>query len=125
VDEPRTVLVQFIAAADADDQALLLHLGHDAEELEFGGVDYRYVETVPGMQKPDIGLIEWIGVTLAAGRTLRELLQLAVEWAQRAKCPVRVRIRDDVIVLDDTSEDQRNTLIQGFIDRHRAHDDAS
>ena len=122
MDESKIVLLGFLAD-DTDDQALLHRLGRDVEQLELGAVEYRYAAPTPG--KAAAELVEWVGVALGATGTLIELVRLGIEWSQRSRRPVRVRIDDDELVLDHTSDLERDAIIQGFLDRHRAPDDAA
>src|SRR5688572_11094671 len=92
-------------------------MAKDITELQLGTVSFEY-ETASAGAKPGTGLIEWAGVALAAGYLLHDLLRLALDWAQRAKNPVHVRIGDDELVLDSASPEQQEALVEAFLAKH-------
>ncbi|HZN77479.1 MAG TPA: hypothetical protein VFC00_38175 [Micromonosporaceae bacterium] len=114
-----TVLLQFLPADDAPrEEDLLRRLGADVKDLRLGAVDYRYAPPDPDDPKAGVGPAEWLTVVLTAGRGLRDLVRVAFDWVKRAKHPIRVRIGDDELVVDNATDEQQKAIIEAFLARH-------
>jgi hypothetical protein len=120
VHEDGSVLLQFVTTEDsAREEDLLRRLSRDVTDLRLGVIDFKYADEETGEAKAAPGLIEWVSVALTAGPTLVELLRLAGDWARRARRPVRVRMGEDELVLDNATAEQQDAVIDAFLARHR------
>lgn len=92
-------------------------LAADVKGQELGNVGFAYLPP-PEDNKGAEGVVEWVGVGLAAGYLLRDLLRLAMDWSRRERRPVLVRLDGDEILLGDATEDQQDDLVEAFLARH-------
>ena len=114
------VRIQFVPTIDSPpDQELTRRLSKDIVDCGFGDVSFDH-EVAVGDAKSGTGLIEWITVALAAGNLLHDLLRLAMDWAQRARNPVRVRIGNDEIEIASATDEQQEELVKAFVVKHGA-----
>jgi hypothetical protein len=122
LDDDETVFVRFLrAGGDGREDDLLRRLAADLKDLDLGDVGFRHASTDPA-EPPKAGatLLEWATVTMLAGRGLRELIRLAIDWSNAARRPVEVRIGKDRLVLGDATEEQQDRVIEAFFERHSA-----
>jgi hypothetical protein len=112
------VFIQFVQPpGEPPEQDYVRRIATDITSSRMGTVTFEH-QTASGDAKVGTGLIEWAGVALAAGYLLRDLLRLAVEWAQRARNPIRVRIGKDEITVSDATYQQQESLIEAFAAKH-------
>jgi hypothetical protein len=115
-EDGKVLLLQFVSAADASrEEDLLRRLGDDVAALGLGRVAYRYADEETGEAKAAPGILEWVSVALAAVPALAEVLRLAGQWARRGRRPVRVRIGDEELVLENMAADRQDAVIQAFL----------
>jgi hypothetical protein len=120
VTDSNPVRLQFVPSGGAQrEEDLLRRLHADVKELRLGPVDFARGGAEPD-GKLGLGPVEWVTVILTAGRGLRELLRLAVDWSRRARQPVRVRIGGDELLLHDATDDQQDRIVDAFLARHGA-----
>lgn len=92
-------------------------LADDVKGQRLGTVEYAYAPP-PQDAMAGEGAIQWVGVGLAAGYLLRDLLRLAMDWSRRERRPVVVQIDGDELMLGDATDDQQSKLIDAFVARH-------
>ena len=112
------VLIQFVSRGDvAEEEDRLRRFGADVDELGLGAVEHRYA-LAEDAKAGGPGILEWVNVAVTAGPGLMELLKLAGRWTRSEKHPVRVRLGDDELVLDDATEAQQDAIVAAFLARH-------
>ena len=124
MDTDAASFLQFVASGNpAREEDLLRELRNDIADRYRGEFKVFFetaaAQTTGDPDKSAGAVAEWVGVTATAGPVLIDLLRFAAEWARRAKNPVRVKIGDDVLILDNASADQQDRIIEAFLDRHR------
>ena len=110
--------LRFLPSGDAErEEQLLQRLVTDVKELELGEVRFERAASEAD-EKSGLTPVEWVSVACSAGPVLVQLLQLAADWARRAKHPVEVRIGDDRLILGDATDAQQDKVIEAFLARH-------
>lgn len=124
VTSDSAVRFQFVATGDpARAEDLLRELRGDIADRFRGELTPFVVpavaldDEVPGKSAGEIA--EWVGVATTTAPVLVDLLKLAAEWARRAKNPVRVKLGDDELVLDNATAEQQDRIINAFLERPR------
>ncbi|GIE59816.1 hypothetical protein Aoc01nite_52180 [Actinoplanes octamycinicus] len=118
------MLFQFAAVGDpARAEDLLRELRGDIADRfrgELRPFDVPAAPVAAELPGKDAGAVaEWVGVATTSMPVLVDLLRLAAEWARRARNPIRVRLGDDELILDNATAAQQEKIIDAFLDRHR------